>query len=510
MHALNTYGAEQLTIGTLFHQQVTISGDKIAVEGEGKVLSYRQLQARVFRLVHVLMRAGVKNGDRVALLSENRVEYIELMLACAEIGAMLACCNWRQAVSELRYCFDLVNPKLIVASPRFAEQIRQINSPVSVLEIGPEYEAQISRSPESRPDVQAKAEDGLVILFTSGTTGLPKAAVISHRAMVMRGIIAKVDIDPVIYSDRYFVAWSPFFHMTSTDATFATLASGGSIVVADGFDPPRFIELIANYHIGNLVLMPGMIERVIEEIESKEITPKRVDAAGVLADLIPPWQIARITTLLRAPYRNTFGSTETGSTPGGKNFIPVGELPHKLSKRQSFCCAVRLVDADGREVKQGEPGELTIKSPGLFSGYWNAPETNATAFRNGWYHMGDVFVRNADGTLDFVDRQKYLIKSGGENIYPAEIERLLVAMPDVLDAAVVKASDAKWGEVPVAFVVRKSEQVTEEKILGFCRGKIANYKLPKKIKFIAQADIPRNQLGKVMRNKLEEMVEAGD
>ncbi len=145
-----------------------------------------------------------------------------------------------------------------------------------------------------------------------------------------------------------------------------------------------------------------------------------------MADLVPPAEIAEITRLLGAPYANTFGATETGCPPCSSNLIPIGVAPARLSKQQSPFCEVRLVDADDRDVPDGAPGELCMRGPTLFSGYWRAPEVNASDFRGGWFHMGDVFVRNPDGTLDFVDRVKYLIKSGGENIYPAEIERVLL------------------------------------------------------------------------------------
>lgn len=154
-------------------------------------------------------------------------------------------------------------------------------------------------------------------------------------------------------------------------------------------------------------------------------------------------------------------------------------------------------------MPDGDPGELAIRGPTLFSGYWNAPETNAKDFRGGWFHMGDMFVRNPDGTLDFVDRRKYLIKSGGENIYPAEIERVLLADPRIGDAVVVRKPDDRWGEVPVAFVVRKDQGLTEADVVACCDGKIARYKLPKEVRFVTDAELPRSATGKIKRYELE-------
>jgi acyl-CoA synthetase (AMP-forming)/AMP-acid ligase II len=177
---------------------------------------------------------------------------------------------------------------------------------------------------------------------------------------------------------------------------------------------------------------------------------------------------------------------------------------------QNSFCRIRLVDEEDCDVPDGEPGELAFRGPSLFSGYWRAPESNAHDFRGGFFHMGDVFVRNPDRTLDFVDRRKYLIKSGGENIYPAEIENALRASARIAEAVVVRKPDPRWGEVPVAFVVRLDETLTREDVIAACRGKIANYKLPKDVIFVADADLPRSATGKVKRHELESALKSSE
>jgi acyl-CoA synthetase (AMP-forming)/AMP-acid ligase II len=180
-----------------------------------------------------------------------------------------------------------------------------------------------------------------------------------------------------------------------------------------------------------------------------------------------------------------------------------------LSKIPSSSCVLRLVDAEDRDVADGSPGELILRGPTLFSGYWNAPETNAADFRGGWFHMGDMFVRNGDGTIDFVDRVKYLIKSGGENIYPAEIEQVLLRDPRVADAVVVRCADATWGEVPIAFVARRDEALTEADLMAACRAGLAGYKRPKGIRFIGVDELPRSTTGKIQRHELEKWLRDG-
>jgi fatty-acyl-CoA synthase len=231
-----------------------------------------------------------------------------------------------------------------------------------------------------------------------------------------------------------------------------------------------------------------------------------VKLGGVMADLVPPAEIATITRLLNAPYANTFGATETGCPPCSSNLLPVGVAPVRLSKAQRRFTEIRRVDADDRDVPDGTPGELCLRGPTLFSGYFRAPEATSRDFRGGWFHMGDVFVRNADRTLDFVDRVKYLIKSGGENIYPAEIERVLLAEPRVAEAAVVRKPDPKWGEVPVAFVAARDARLTEDELRARCRTDLASYKQPKEFRFIAFEDFPRSASGKIQRHELEKRI----
>ena len=219
-------------------------------------------------------------------------------------------------------------------------------------------------------------------------------------------------------------------------------------------------------------------------------------------------EIAEITALLGAPYANTFGATETGCPPCSSSLIPIGVAPTRLSKQQSPFCEVRLVDPDDNDVADGAPGELAMRGPTLFSGYWQQPEVNRQDFRGGWFHMGDVFVRNPDGSLDFVDRVKYLIKSGGENIYPAEIERVMLQDARVAEVAVVRAKDARWGEVPVAFVARRDPSLDEAALSERCRAELAGYKQPKGIYFIPIEAFPRSASGKIQRHELEARVPA--
>ena len=488
------------TVATLFAAGARVHPERPALEDGSRRTTYGELDRRTKRLAGALATWGIGRGSRVAILSENRVEYLEVFLAAARLGAIVACPSWRLAPPELAHCLELVDPDCVIASPRHAGALAGL-AVSRVLVLGDDYERLLVESPEHPLDDEVDPEDALLILYTSGTTGLPKGAVLSHRAEVARTLVLYAEYG--LAGGDTFVAWSPLFHMGAAECALGALMSGGTVVVVDGFDRARLADLVATRELGYLLLMPGMVGAFAAELRARGVTARGVKVCGVMADLVPPAQIAEITTLLRAPYANTFGATETGWPPCSSSLIPVGVVPTSLSKTQSPYCEVRLVDPDDVDVPDGSPGELCMRGPTLFSGYWRAPDVNQHDFRGGWFHMGDVFVRNADGSLDFVDRVKYLIKTGGENVYPAEIERVLLQDARVADVAVVRRADARWGEVPVAFVARRDESLTADELRARCRTHLAGYKQPADIVFIPLDAFPRSASGKVQRHELE-------
>jgi acyl-CoA synthetase (AMP-forming)/AMP-acid ligase II len=494
--------AGALTVGDLLRVQARRTPNAPAVTEDDRTLSYETFNIRVNRAANALRTLGVSRGACVAILSENRTEYVELEFACAKIGAIACALNWRLADPEVAHCVRLVAPVLMVVSPRFASVLERIDHGVAlVLALGASYESALAAAATTEPGGDVDPEDGLLVLYTSGTTGLPKGALISHRAEVARTHVCRQEFG--LAAGDGFIAWPPMFHMASSDQMIACLCTGAHVFVVDGFDVEKILPLVARHRLWWLAVLPGTIDRFCAAIVASGITPKGIDRLGAMADLVPPQQIAEVTALLRAPYANTFGSTETGLPPASAGLLPVGQIPESLAKTVNALCEIRLVDAEDRDVAEGEPGELIIRGPTLFSGYWNAPEATAHDFRGGWFHMGDAFRRHPDGTLSFADRVKYMIKTGGENVYPAEIERVLLADPRVTEAVVVRKPDAQWGEVPVAFVARSDETLSAEALLALCRAQLAGYKRPKEIHFVPFERFPRSTTGKVQRGEVE-------
>ncbi len=493
--------AGRTTVGSLLREQAGIRGDAPAVEDARVTWTYAAFNRRVNRLAHALSGYGIGRGDRIAILSENRAEYVELEFACAKIGAIFAALNWRLSADELDYCLTLTRPRIAFASPRFADHLDLPSRPRRAPVFGDDYEAMLASASETEPPDVAQPEDGLAILYTGGTTGRPKGALISHRAFIARVLVFTADLG--LSRAGAFPAWAPMFHMASTDLAIGSLLIGGRVIQIDGFDLDHLWRIIPDNRLTWLVLMPGIYDRLIDRLGTDPLTPSGIQFLGAMADLTPRQAIATVSRQLAAPFLNSFGSTETGIPPTSASMFRPGEVPERLSKRQNSLCEVRLMGSDGTPVADGETGEMAVRGPTLFSGYWDAEEVNAEVFRGGWFHMGDMFRRETDGTYDFVDRAKYMIKSGGENIYPAEIERVLCMDKRVVEAAVVRRRDDQWGEVPVAFVVRADDRLDADVLMTLCREHLAGYKRPNDIRFIDADALPRSTSGKIQRHLLE-------
>ena len=495
-HALR---ASRSTVYSFFQEQARRIPNSVAMQQEGRSLTYSQLYDAVTHAAGRLNSAGVRPGDRIAVLSENSLEYTQIQLAAARLGAIVACLNWRLAAPELAYCIDLVKPRLLLVSERHQQLRTATASKVehhelrAFLNVVPGY--------LSVPTPEVDPESGLLLLYTSGTTGNPKAALISHRAEIARMCALRLDLG-LAATDTY-IAWSPMFHMGGTEHTLATLMSGGRVVVIDGMNADAVVDALAQFQIGWLLLVPATIETVMNRMEERGVEPRGIRVIGCMADLVPRDLIARASKAFRAPFLNSFGATETGMPPASADVIPVGTNPERLGKKLSSLCELRIVDTQDRDVEPGSPGEVLMRGPTLFSGYWDADRANSSEFRDGWFRMGDLFREVDDARYEFVGRAKYLIKTGGENVYPAEIERVLLADNRITEAAVVRRPDDRWGEVPVAFIARRDATLVAADVLLLCRAQLAAYKCPKQVLFISEDEFPRSATGKIIREDLE-------
>jgi len=495
------------TVASLFRSAVRCYPDRVAIEHDGRQLSYAELLFRVERIASLLIALDTRGTRRYAVLSENRAEYLEVQLAAAWLGGAVSCLNWRLSPAELLDCIELVEPAVLVCSERHSAKLSGLHlPPLSLIALGPEWERRIDSASRFRPDDTVSPEAPWLVLYTGGSTGRPKGAILSQRAEIAR--MSSWCLDFGLRPGDTDVAWPPLFHMGGAEPALLSLLTGGRVIVEDGFDADRLaVHIEREPQLHWISIQPGSTGRLIEALERRGTRPAALRTCGVMPDLVPRTEVARLTSLLGAAYCNSFGSTETGTPPLSGGWIEPGRDDYDLAKLPSALVEIRLLDESGCDADEGEVGEITVKGPTLFSGYWQDAAATDAAFSDGWYRMGDLARRRADGRFEFVDRAKYLIKSGGENIYPAEIEQALLASGEVSDVVVVRRTDPRWGEVPVALVVAKRADVDAGRLAAWCRTRIASFKQPKEIIFVPAERLARNSLGKVSRKELENWVE---
>jgi len=511
----------QFNVGDLLRKAVRKYGDRTAISEPHREVTYRELNDRVNRLTNALLARDCAPEDAtLGLLAENRGEVAEVMYAGAKGGWLVAALNWRLEREELVHCVDLAEPDVLVVSEQYRDKLDWVDAdadtdPEYVFldpaedELGYEELLDGGEPDEPLPDRRIDPEQGLVVLNTSGTTGLPKAVVISHRCWLARAYKNIVDFGLEDGDDQ--LIWPPMFHMISADfiPTMATL--GGTYYPMDSFDVERVYDILTSdgSPIAWMVLLPGVVEEFLEYADEHDIgvdDVRELRNIGALVDLVDPKKVERVTEKFEMPWKNSYGATENDNALSGGHDIPVGVRPgqEEYRKVESSFIDMKLIDEDWNDI-DGNQGELAVRGPSVCSGYLKNPEANREDFNNGWFRTGDIFRRHDDGTYSFLNRRKYLIKSGGENIYPAELEEVLVGHELVEDAITVRLPDEKWGEVPRAVVSTNStDDLTKDELMELLRDNLAGYKLPHYIDIVDPGELPRSATGKLVREDIEE------
>jgi len=470
-----------------------------ALVGPDRTLTYGELAARVDRLAEGLRARGVAPGDRVAQIGVNAVGVLETFFAVWRLGAVVVPLNHRLAAAEIRYMLDDAGASLLVVGPEAARLAAAAAPPCPVLRTDGEFEeiATSGAAPGTSPPVGP--DDPAILLYTSGTTGRPKAAVLSHGNLTWNTINQLADTD-VASTDRALCI-APLFHCVGLgQITLPTLLKGGSVEPVPSFDPGAVLTRIGAAGITSFAAVPTMLQMMVEH-------PGWPDAElGTLHTVLyggSPVQerVARAWLDRGVRLQQGYGMTE--ASPGvcmvprdGDPARPVSVgVPH-------FFTDTAMLRDGARGPLPGEPAELLVRGPHVFAGYWGRPGESAAAFVDGdWFRTGDVLRVDPDGWADVVDRVQDVIISGGENIYPAEVEAVLVRRDEVADAAVVGVPDDRWGEVGAAYVqVREGRELDEDAVRAHLEAHLARYKIPKYL--LAVEALPRNATGKIRRVEL--------
>jgi fatty-acyl-CoA synthase len=461
----------------------------------GREFSYAEADQRAGRLAGYLRdHLGVRRGDRVALLSGSRVEVIELLIACGRIGALLVPLNWRLSTPELSAVLQDCTPTtLLCDSARAAAAAALTDRPIV---LGTELEQVVSDCDEVDAWEPVDETEPWYLLYTSGTTGPPKGVIQTYGMALINYLNVTAAVN--LTSADVTLNVLPTFHTGGINLyPLPTLIAGGTAIIQHEFDPDlslRLLDTRATMFFG----VPTMYQLLAEhpDFTSTDLGRVRSWASGGA-----PFPVPLLTELAQRGIvvRQGMGMTETGPT------LFLIDEANALSRAGSvgkppLFSQVKLVNSDGVETDEGE---LLIRGPGITPGYWRQPEATAAAFTSdGWLRSGDVARRDADGYYTIIDRIKDMYISGGENVYPAEVERVLLTHPSVVEAAVIGVPDPRWGEVGRAFLVCR-EPVTEQEIRTFCRQQLAGYKVPAQVRQVEE--LPRNASGKVLKGKLREL-----
>jgi O-succinylbenzoate-CoA ligase len=498
-----------MNIGLFLTKRALINPNKLGVVCEDKRLTFRELNHRANRVANAVRGLGVQKGDRVAVLMMNSVEYNEAYYGIAKTGAVMVPLNWRLVASELEYIIKDSGARHLIYGTEFTGVVEEMipnleldnyihqgeNTPAGHIH----YEDWLDKASPEEPEIGAEGDDVQFIMYTSGTTGLPKGAMITHRNMFMASCNLNFSLD--WSGSEIFLLVLPMFHIGALAPATVNMHSGATSIVMKAFDPEGMFKCIESERVTSFLAVPSMLTFMLQVPEIKKYDISSVNTVTSGASPVPVSLIEAYTEY-DINIIQLYGLTEAAG--------PVTTLnPEEALTRIGSCgkpffhMDVKIVDDDGNQLPPGEQGELITRGESVMKGYWNLPDATAETIKNGWLHTGDIAKVDEEGYYYITDRKKDMIISGGENVYPAEIEGVLYSHPDILEAAVIGMPSDEWGESPLAVVVPKEGAgLTEQQVIDYCNGRLARYKMPKAVVFTQE--IPRNPTGKALKWKLRE------
>lgn len=500
-----------VSLGNWMLQRAKRSPKRRAITFEGSTITYAELQNRIDRTASVLRDGGIRAGDRVGYLGVNHPAFLETMFATARLGAIFVPLNFRLTGAELAFIVEDAGCHTLVADSQHTDVLDAVRDDLSVrrwlgVEAAPDgWDDQLALRDAAEPVTETERVDAdatAVIMYTSGTTGLPKGAMLTHGNFWWNNANASTTLD-MLESDVTLV-FAPLFHIGGLNVTtLQTMLRGGEVVLHRNFDPNLALEDVPKYGVTTIFGVPAMFLFISQ-------MPGFVDADLTSVRMLICGGAPVPEPLLKAyagrgiPINQGYGLTETAPMV---TFLTSEFAMEKVGSAGTtpLLCEVKLVDDDGATITAPDvKGEVCVSGPNVMKGYWNRPEATAEAIdTEGWFHTGDIGYIDDDGFLFIADRVKDMVISGGENVYPAEVESALYDHPSIVEVAVIGVEDERWGEAVTAVAVLKDgEELTLEGLREFATDKLARFKLPTRLHTVDE--IPRNASGKVLKRELRD------
>ncbi|WP_409465259.1 acyl-CoA synthetase [Amycolatopsis sp. GA6-003] len=472
----------------------TVTPESVALVAAetGERITYADLESRVARRAAGLRELGVRKGDRVALLGLNSTGYLETLFAVAWLGAITLPINFRLTAAEIEYLLDDARPVVVVHDGTFAALAREASGGRTLVD-----NSELPREDRVEPEPTGPDEVA-VLMYTSGTTGRPKGAMLTHGNLEANAINVLTSGEGILPSDRTLTV-APLFHIGGLALfTLPLLYAGGTVVVAGKFDPQETLALLQREKITVHFMVPAMWAAMtqVPDFDSYDLSRLRYLLCGGAPCPLPVIEFYESKGLT---FVEGFGMTELSPAALVLESAFVRSRAGSVG-RPFLHVEARIVDERDDDVPTGTVGELVLRGPNVFAGYWGLPEASAEALRGGWFHSGDLARADADGFVTLVDRKKDMIISGGENVYPIEVEQVLHRHPDIADVAVIGAPDPQWGETVVAVVVPENDSLDGDTVIAYCRERIAAFKCPRRVEMVDE--LPRNATGKLLKREL--------